>query len=265
MQENIHYIYTPTEIGFIHNHINENEYYWYVFKCIKGSHVNKLFVSKIKMVRYDDSPLKEGYDYDVISYLDELDMNKKVYPIYVLEGMVKIIQKTTESKVIIRGKKQCIGCNEVSDFQRFTTDIFRYNDEWVSLESYCSSCRNDIRKQFKTFIQERNRIGFVKMEFTGYVYFLQEKLTRTVKIGCTMDPRGRIEKTFGVQLPFETELLFMLQARDYKKTEHLFHKYFEDKRRHGEWFALQDSDIEWIKQGKYSADITKSILNKAEI
>jgi hypothetical protein len=45
----------------------------------------------------------------------------------------------------------------------------------------------------------------------------------------------------------EKELLHMFRCEDVRHTERVLHDLFRSKRIEGEWFALTESDVEWIK------------------
>lgn len=79
----------------------------------------------------------------------------------------------------------------------------------------------------------------------GYVYLLQSP-TGHYKIGCTSNPHNRA-KTFGIQLPFEVEFLALIYFEDMYALEAEMHEEFAHKRVNGEWFALDDADVEYIK------------------
>lgn len=79
----------------------------------------------------------------------------------------------------------------------------------------------------------------------GFVYLLKSP-TNAYKIGRSKNPQDRI-KTFGVKLPFEVEYLAIIPAQDMCSLEAELHQRFADKRINGEWFALTDNDIAYIK------------------
>ncbi|SDH35290.1 T5orf172 domain-containing protein [Planococcus glaciei] len=92
----------------------------------------------------------------------------------------------------------------------------------------------------------------------GYVYFVQEHMNGTFKIGKTKNVEKRMN-IFGVKLPFENKLIYLIKTGNHHQTEATFHKHFADKRLEGEWFALNKEDISWIKEGKYTAEINQTI------
>ena len=79
----------------------------------------------------------------------------------------------------------------------------------------------------------------------GFVYLLQSP-TRAYKIGRTKSPENRI-KTFGIKLPFEIEYVALIKTHDMNTLENQLHSRFETKRVNGEWFALDQEDIDYIK------------------
>ena len=92
----------------------------------------------------------------------------------------------------------------------------------------------------------------------GYVYFVQEYMNGSFKIGKTKHIEKRMN-LFGVKLPFENKLIYLIKTSNHHQTEATFHKHFSSKRLEGEWFTLTKEDIAWIKAGKYTPDINQTI------
>jgi hypothetical protein len=98
----------------------------------------------------------------------------------------------------------------------------------------------------------------------GYVYFVQEYMNGTFKIGKTKHIEKRMN-LFTVKLPFENKLVYLIKTGDHHQTEIAFHKHFSNKRLEGEWFSLNKDDISWIKDGNYTPEINQSINNQPSI
>ena len=82
----------------------------------------------------------------------------------------------------------------------------------------------------------------------GYVYLLKDvEVSGRYKIGMTTNPQQRMGN-FGVKLPFQTELIHLFYTDDCRRDERQLHERFAQKRRGGEWFALNDSDVAYIKR-----------------
>lgn len=91
------------------------------------------------------------------------------------------------------------------------------------------------------WFRQRSRTG------GGYVYILKDvEVSDTYKIGKTRRPYERM-RSFAVNLPFAVELIHVIACDNADQTEHQLHRRFAEKRRRGEWFALEASDVEWIK------------------
>ncbi|WP_298828581.1 GIY-YIG nuclease family protein [uncultured Planococcus sp.] len=98
----------------------------------------------------------------------------------------------------------------------------------------------------------------------GYVYFVQEYMTGSFKIGKTKQIDRRMN-VFNVKLPFENKLIFLIKTADHHQTESAFHQHFSDKRLEGEWFSLTREDLSWIKKGFYTEAIQKTINSPSEV
>jgi hypothetical protein len=79
---------------------------------------------------------------------------------------------------------------------------------------------------------------------SGFIYLLSGG--GYYKIGLTTDVDRRISE-ISPKLPFEVELIHVIQADDMTKAESYLHERFSDKRVNGEWFRLSSDDVEWIK------------------
>ncbi|QHJ72266.1 GIY-YIG nuclease family protein [Planococcus halotolerans] len=122
-------------------------------------------------------------------------------------------------------------------------------------------------QQHKIYLFESNQYELEKIiespdlkgKAPGYVYFVQEYMNGSFKIGKTKNLEKRMN-IFGVKLPFENKLIFLIKTGNHHQTEATFHKHFADKRLEGEWFALNKDDLSWIKAGKYTEEINQTIF-----
>lgn len=97
------------------------------------------------------------------------------------------------------------------------------------------------RKPLKTSLSENMRSALVK---PGYVYFVEGD--GKTKIGKASHLNNRL-KFFDLKLPFKITLIHTIKSNHYTECEKYFHEYFSSKRVNGEWFDLNDKDLEWIK------------------
>ncbi|MBB5179967.1 hypothetical protein HNQ44_001391 [Planomicrobium koreense] len=122
-------------------------------------------------------------------------------------------------------------------------------------------------QQHKIYLFESNQYELEKIiespdfqgKAPGYVYFVQEYMNGSFKIGKTKNLEKRMN-IFGVKLPFENKLIFIIKSGNHHQTEAVLHKHFSAKRLEGEWFALNKEDLAWIKAGKYTEEINQTIL-----
>lgn len=122
-------------------------------------------------------------------------------------------------------------------------------------------------QQHKIYLFESNQHELEKIiespdlagKAPGFVYFVQEYMNGSFKIGKTKNLEKRMN-IFGVKLPFENKLIFLIKTGNHHQTEAAFHKHFSEKRLEGEWFALNKDDLAWIKAGKYTEEINQTIF-----
>ena len=93
----------------------------------------------------------------------------------------------------------------------------------------------------------------------GYVYFIQNEESGAVKIGRTNDLERRVA-LFSRRFPFSIKLLQHIHTLNFEKIELTFHHYFDKKRLDGEWFKLDEMDIDQIKRKIFPAEIETLIV-----
>jgi hypothetical protein len=81
---------------------------------------------------------------------------------------------------------------------------------------------------------------------SGYVYLVGSEIEGSFKIGMTTrDPTIRLAE-FVPQMPFKCELLLYIESDDPARLEAQLHERFNSKRLRGEWFALDEQDVETL-------------------
>ncbi len=117
------------------------------------------------------------------------------------------------------------------------TNPLAFSLENVLIESY----GRVKSKQRLQDVQEEVSISSLR---SGFVYLLQGD--KYYKIGAAQDVDKRLEQ-FTPSLPFETKLVCSIATIDMYNVETGLHRMYADKRANGEWFALTDKDVEYIK------------------
>jgi len=114
----------------------------------------------------------------------------------------------------------------------------RYNLLGILREQEAKREKEELKKNKKN---KKSR----KTPKAGYVYLLQSP-SEYYKIGFSATPEDRV-KTFKNKLPFEVEYICLIPTDNMKKLEGELHDRFEDRRVDGEWFALTENDVAYIK------------------
>jgi hypothetical protein len=85
----------------------------------------------------------------------------------------------------------------------------------------------------------------------GDIYVVKDNGTGYYKIGMSGNVRQRI-KALNTSTPCGIETILIFGSPDCALDENNIHKMFSDKRISGEWFELDDKDIDKIKQHRLS-------------
>lgn len=92
------------------------------------------------------------------------------------------------------------------------------------------------------YVTESGRKGKSAGAVSGYVYVVQ--CMGRYKIGCTVDIKQRMSS---FQFPEPPHLVLLISSEDMYHLEGSLHRKFMRQRIYGEWFALSQRDIDFIK------------------
>jgi hypothetical protein len=94
----------------------------------------------------------------------------------------------------------------------------------------------------------------------GYVYFIQNKTSGLIKIGRTRDIERRVA-IFTRLFSFPIDLIQHFKTLNYEMIEKSFHTFYKSKRKYGEWFKLDEQDIEQILKKAFPDHIEALIVS----
>jgi hypothetical protein len=131
--------------------------------------------------------------------------------------------------------------------REYEAEVARRHEEWRQSMRQPPKHRRTKMKPIGEPINLKQWVGSRYVRGGGYVYVLRDiEISGYYKIGKTSQPYDRM-KAFGVRLPFAAELIHVIDCHNAHVVEAHLHKHFAAKRRQGEWFALEPSDVEWLK------------------
>lgn len=121
-----------------------------------------------------------------------------------------------------------------------------FQDQILFLESDIEEYRDmhNVEQQINSARQPSCHIPALDRPFNGYVYILRYGIH--FKIGKATSIRQRLT-ALGISMPEEPELIHVIKACNPDIGERLLHRKFWPKHVRGEWFALDQKDIEWLK------------------
>lgn len=133
-------------------------------------------------------------------------------------------------------------------------------EEMIELKEIIDYCLENISEEEikrineeeynKKFNMRENKIvdENIKKTKDGYVYIIKKNDENIVKIGMSKNYSERT-KQISTKLPFEVETVKVFKTKDMYSLEKKLHDFYKEKRLNGEWFELNNEDLEYIKNG----------------
>lgn len=133
--------------------------------------------------------------------------------------------------------------NRLGSKRQLVSKVAEYCRERENFEDVLAMC-GAVAKENRVQIDEEK--GTV--EEIGFVYLL--KARNFYKIGRS-NAFGRRERELAIQLPEKANTVHPIRTDDPVGIEAYWHKRFESKRRHGEWFELSAADVKAFRRRKF--------------
>jgi hypothetical protein len=95
------------------------------------------------------------------------------------------------------------------------------------------------------------------LDGAGTVYLIKAE-SGEYKIGYTVDLISRL-RTFSTAMPRPLTLVHFIQTNDMAALERSLHVRFAGKRVRGEWFELDEDDVNWIKSLDHQQNIVRHL------
>lgn len=158
-----------------------------------------------------------------------------------------VIKDTSQLDYTIDDILKCTNCFDFYLFEYCPDCGCKLNNNAI-MERLNKFVKDEITKlynagELKKVRKSSNKILAERQQEIGYVYLV--KMGNDYKIGISKNPKTRLGEF--TKLPIELEQICVEKVQGYKLVEEELHNHFIDKRKRGEWFVLNNADIEFVK------------------
>ena len=148
----------------------------------------------------------------------------------------------------INNPNRCTNCNRILSKKEHLTRHLK-TCKIKAIEPVIPSTA-ELMKQIEELdmvIMEKDReISKLKSIINGSIYFIvEEPFDNKVKIGMAKNPAKRL-KQLQTGNPSKLVLYHVIESADYKVLERTMHDICKDLRAHGEWFEMNQSELDSI-------------------
>lgn len=137
---------------------------------------------------------------------------------------------------------------EEIDYMIKLLNLYKENQTYISMcvDGLNKSISDELDEEYAQYKRGSSKRNTEKIKKAGYVYIAKCTKTLTYKIGCTTrdEPSKRILELKSTN-PFIEEIAIFFVNDILEEKE--WHKRFEDKNISGEWFYLDQEDIDEMK------------------
>jgi len=155
-----------------------------------------------------------------------------------LDGEIRVLKKS-DSTLPSHNAFRKLGSKYVR-----VKEVLQYNKEKLVPELVINICEEFLQQgnyDHEDILEETSDIGFV--------YLIKHGSRNEYKIGKTINPLRR-EGEIRIQLPEKIKPVHYIETDDPTGIELYWHRRFQTKRKEGEWFELNKSDVNSFKKWK---------------
>jgi hypothetical protein len=173
-------------------------------------------------------------DHDYISNLDD-------------EALVKILRYFQHNSIDISAIESVheYGCQFMEQYEH-VVKLAASEKELAPVARDALEYHRKKATDLEADMREEGRFHKTETPTSGYIYLVGSESIGMFKIGMTTRfPTVRLAE-FSPQLPFECKLLLYIETDNPLQLEAQLHQRFDTKRLRGEWFALDENEIETL-------------------
>jgi hypothetical protein len=206
-----------------------------------------------RMIPMERAPWKRLPDSDDYITVMERDITTKRcdhvgHTIYISmaahEKILREVQMNIHS-VIVEQVARGVAGGVQKAIQEGTATLKDIQTEKAKLEAQLKRIEKEEQKAIERDAAKAARQAQPRL-LAGYVYVLRQVGGTHYKIGRTVNPNDRL-RTFSVKLPFAVEYEILIPTPNCYSLEVELHELYASKRVDGEWFSLDDSDLEYLR------------------
>jgi hypothetical protein len=130
----------------------------------------------------------------------------------------------------------------------FAKSLIEYEKTGIASDKLKRKILSYIKKEKKEYLeknQKNEENNTLPNKKEGYIYLIKSQ--NLYKIGRAKKIKDRI-RAYKTENPFGIEILLQVKVDNYIKEENMLLDMFKEKKVRGEWFSLNEEDVELIKE-----------------
>jgi len=187
----------------------------------------------------------------IVDNFIEYYINKSILEKIKDKGQIKLILDIQSRHYTLRDNEYnfILSQEQWRELRHIVDNFYRdFDDEEIQKKNlkYSEDLQNDLNSILFSYSKPKTKNDKSKnTNSSGYVYLIAGR--DYYKIGQTMYLEKRV-KSISRTLPFDVTIVHKIKTNNRFKLEKEMHNEFSNKNVKGEWFDLNDNDIEYIKK-----------------